>query len=195
MKPLSVQVEKASLEKWINTVHGGTSNDYLTKECFLSASFDAISSLVHFNKSNLLVQEAVRTHPDLIVRGFTILSVLYGAYSMQPRKYSVIKDFVSMLDGDLIEEELRVSDYAKRVGKTSFFPQLSSVLETIREIYDAEHFPLEVLPPTSHQAYALYVLNRRHLLEKEISKEEIYGHIATLWSGMSTALSITKSTA
>jgi len=180
MVPLidTARTQKEELKEWVRFMHGTGVNDVLSKSDFLRDSFEALASLVHHNKHNSLIQDAVRQYPDLIPRGFTILSVLHGVYTTEPTKKAVMRDFVNLLDEDLIEKELMVCTYARSNKTGAFFPQLVHVLDTIRDIYDAEYFSLQVLPPTSHQAYVLYVLNCADLLCKKVSKEEIFGNLA-----------------
>ncbi len=177
MKPETIETERLALNGWIATVHGMGSAP-LTKKDFPQESWRIISSLVHHNKHNPLVQHAVKQNPDLIPRGYAILSVLYGAYTGEPNKIGMLKDFVNMLGKDLVEEELAVLAYAKTKSVGSFFPELFKTLEMIHEVYSAEHFPLMVLPPTPYQAYTLFVIHHQDLIGKDMRPEELFGHLS-----------------
>lgn len=177
MTPDAIATEQTALRGLIDAVYE-RNGEPLSKKDFLSDSWHAIANFVRYNKENLLIQEAVRQYPDLILRTFVVLSVLYGAYTYAPRKVVVLKDFVAMLGKDLMQEELRVCTYAKTKGAGSFFPELSRAWATIQEIYGAERSRSEALPVTPYRAYALYVLNHSGLLGKNISPEEISEHLS-----------------
>jgi len=188
----NVHLQKNELKDWVRTVFGHEPNKVLSKEDFLRDSFRAIATLVHHNRHNPLIQEAVRQYPDLIPRGFTILSVLFGSFTTEPTKHAIARDFVNLLGDDLIDKELAVCTYAKEAKASAYFPQLVQALNTIRDIYDAEYFSLLVLPPTSHQAYVLYVLNCQNLLQKKVSKEEVFGNLAICHAKFQKAVSPTE---
>jgi hypothetical protein len=184
MTPEHIAREHDALKSWINMVHGPKSDEALTRQAFLRESWDGIASLVHWNKQHPLVQESVRQHPDLIPRGFAILTMLYGVYTYEPTKRAVLNDFVTLLGNEPIEEELKVMEYAKTQRMGSFFNELSKIMLFIGKIYRAPHFELALLPPTPHQAYALFVLNHGDLLHKNISAEELFGHLSVNYSMM-----------
>jgi hypothetical protein len=188
--------EQETLLSWIDTVYYLRGGEHLTKETFLHGTWQVLSSLVRHNKANPFIQEAVRRHPDLIPRGFAILSVTYGAYASEPKVRSILRDFVRMLECDLLEKEVNACVYAYARAKEggAFFPELHGVLEKIRAIYSAEHFRLDALPPTMHQAYALYVLNNQDKLGKGMSQEELFGHLSVSDSKMRKSIELVKST-
>jgi hypothetical protein len=194
MTPEHIAAERAVLKSWINAVHGTKSDEVLTRQNFLHGSWDGIANLVRWNKQNPLIQESVQQYPDLIPAGFTILTMLYGVYTYEPTKRSVLEDFVALLGKEPIEEELKVAAYAKTHSVGSFFPELSGLMPLIREVYAAEHFDLAVLPPTPYQAYALFVLNHGELLGKKISAEELFGHLSVHDSMMKKIFALAKPT-
>lgn len=177
MTPRIVAVEQAKLYKWIDFVYPKEPLSRSRKD-FLQDSWRRIANLVHYNRDNELVRDAVHRYPDLIPRGFVILTILYGAYTSPPGTASILKDFVAMLGKDLTEEELSVCAYAKKVEEGSFFPELFTVMEKVRKVYGEEHFSLTVLPPTPYHAYSMYVLNHSELLEKDVGHEELFGHLS-----------------
>lgn len=195
MEPENILQERAVLQDWANTVHGRGHGGALSRSDFLQTSWDALSGLVRWNKQNPLIKEAVKAYPDLIPRAFTILSVLYGAYTAPPEKIALLKDFIALLDKDLIEEEMVICAYAKTNGAGAFFPELGKTLEMIHAVYGAEHFDLTVLPPTPYQAYALYVLNCTDFSERTMGTEELFGHLSVINSKMKKGLALAQTSA
>jgi hypothetical protein len=179
------RVEKTALNDWIDTVYGITRGDTIPKERFLHEAWGAIANIVHYNKENKLMRESVQKYPDLTPRTFTILTVLYGAYSSPPNKRSLLRDFVGMIDKDLIKEsdedlgetELKVWEYAKQASKDAFFPELASLLTMVYEIYNSEHFNPKVMPPTLYQGFALFALNHADRLGGNLRPEELFGYL------------------
>lgn len=192
LSPNAVAAEKEALKNWAQTVHGYQPGEAFTKENFLTDAFWAISCAVQYNKQNALVRQAVRNYPDLIPRCFTILTILHGAYTAEPNKRSIMSDLIGMLDDDLIEQELEVCTYAKNAGVGSFFPELVRVMETIRNVYESKYLNLDALPPTSHQAYTLYVLNCADKLTRNVCEEEMYGHLSLYAGKLERAINLTK---
>ncbi|HEY9585341.1 MAG TPA: hypothetical protein VJJ02_01985 [Candidatus Paceibacterota bacterium] len=184
--------EQTTLRNWINVVYGLFGGEPLPRERFPQDSWRAIADLVHYNKGNPLVAEAVRRHPDLIPRCFTILTVLYGAYTSEPSRVSILKDLVSMLGKDLVEEERRVLEYAQTKGSGSFFPELYKVQEKIREIYATPRFNRAVLPPTPYHAYALHVLNSYDMLGKNTTTDLIFGQLFAHHSRMESIVQLAR---
>ncbi|MDO8521224.1 MAG: hypothetical protein Q7S52_03850 [bacterium] len=192
MTPDAILAGQTALRNWIDGVHERHGSEPLSKEEFLQESWRVIAGLVHYNKQNLLIRHAVREHPDLVPRAFTILSVLYGTYTAPPSKIAVLMDFVAMLGKDLAAEESSVCAYAKESGAGSFFPELFKILETIRKIYGAEYFSREALPPTLYQAYVIYVLNHTESLKKDVSTQELFGYLSADDSKMRVVVALAK---
>ena len=182
------------MKNWVRTVHNYQPGDAFAKEDFLVDAFRAITSLVHYHKGNPLVQQAVRNYPDLTPRCFTILTILHGAYTSEPSKRSIMDDVIGMLDSDLVEQELEACTYAKNARAGAFFPELVKVMETIRNVYESKYLSLDALPPTSHQAYTLYVLNCADKLSRKVCEEEMYGHLSVYAGKFEKVLDLAKPT-
>lgn len=147
----------------------------LMPEAFLHRAWDVLSRFVHWNKQNPLIRDAVKRYPDLIPRGYHILTVLYNAYGYVPPTKALLKDFVNeILDDDLDEYELRVYEYAK-YPRNGFLSGLSEVMPMIREVYGAKHFNLEVLPPAPYHAYVFFTLHHQEKIGQRITPEECFG--------------------
>lgn len=176
------RIEELKLFRWIERVHEFPEEEPMDRRGYLHTSWSAIDGFIRLNRTNGIAQVGVREHPDLISRLYAVLTVLYGAYTAQPMLSTMLRDAIPMLDKDLAEEELRVWSYAKTCVPSggSFFLELFHMLEMIRDVYGAKHFRLEALPPTPHHAYALLTLHRADLLERDLSREELFGHLSTL---------------
>jgi hypothetical protein len=148
----------------------------MLSENFLKQSWEILGNFVHWNKSNPLLQRAVKTYPDLLPRCYFILTASFDAFGYMPTKLALAKDFIGMLNDDLVETELRVCEYAKT--KKGIFSGLSHVMPMIREMYGTEHFCLDVLPPTPHHAYVIFVLNHKEKIRTGVSLEELFGILA-----------------
>lgn len=164
----------------------------MLNEDFLKVSWQTLADFVRWNKENPLVRHAVKMYPDLIPRAYFLLTLKYNAFGYVPTKYALTKDFIGMLGDDLIETELELMEYAKT--KKEIFPGLSRIMPVIREVYDAEHFRLDVLPPTPHQAYAVFVLNHSEKILKGVSPEELFGILAVIDSRLQKLFSVIANT-
>ncbi len=192
MNPEEILFARLALQGWIDSTHGLRGQERFTKENFLHGTWRTLASIVQWNKGNPLVQSSVREYQDLVPRAFTILTIRYGAYCGEPKKYSVMRDFVALLGKDLVEEELGACTYA-RGTESPFFGRLVKILDQIREIYGAEHFRLDALPPTPYHAYVLHALNSTDTLWRAQSNEELFGYLAVYDSMMYKTLQLTKS--
>lgn len=160
MSNANVSSDKQQLVDWITVQCGELRSKAITKEKFLHDLWSSICATTQWNKENPLIQNAVfdQEVAGLIPRSFVILSILYGSYSGEPNRLSMLKDFIDLLERDFDEEELVACSYAK--NKTDvFFPELHLVWENIRKVYGSPDFNLEVLPQTPYHAYSLFVLN------------------------------------
>lgn len=167
-----------SLNGWISLVygkcHGENDVPFISRKLFIERTFDAMSLLVHYNKANPLIYKAVEKCPYLTLKLFTILTVLYGAYTCGPSKISLLEEFVSLLEDDLIEKEIQFTEYARNTHVPGFFPELSQTYEIIAEIYSSKRYPRSMIPPTVYHAYTTYVLQNFDLIEKNLSADEVF---------------------
>lgn len=170
----------------------GYGGESLSKEDFLRDSWGAIASFVKYNRTDPLIASAVRQHPDLIPRTYTLLTILYGAYGHEPNIRGILKDFIDMLNKDLVEEELQICEYARQKTEWSFFPGLQKTWGAIREVYGAEPFDLNLLPPTPYHAYAMLVLNRPESIKRNTDTEEMFGKLSTLHNQMMTVVALVQ---
>ena len=191
MNKANVPALKQVLNERIFTQHGGFRGEVLTKEIFLKSLWQHIASLVQYNRENSLVQTAVLDYPELIPRMYVLLSLLYGSYSYQPDIVSILKDLVKHLDQDLEEEELRICEYARGVGKDGFYPELSLTWTMIRRVYGAKEFGLDFLPPTPYHAYALLTLNRPQVIGST-DHATYFAAMADLHQSMQNVVSLTQ---
>lgn len=190
MTPLTQNATRLAQAALMHNIAVYEDGKYIARTDFLKTVWEALGSFVHYNKTNALIRHAVKAYPrSLIPHAYAILTIQFGAYTYEPKRAAILKDFVQMLDQDLVEKELSVCAYAaSRNG--SFFPGLHNFMEDIRGIYGGEHFPTEVLPPNPYHAYALFVLNHPKLLETKLSPEALFGHLAVMHSKMTKALGL-----
>lgn len=165
---------REDLLTWISLVHGERGAPFFEQKAFLERTYDSMSLLVHYNKGNALIQKSVQACPYVIPRIFTLLSILYGAYTHEPTKISLLKDFVGLLDTDLVEQEICITEYARNTKVPGFFPELSQIYETIQEVYCSGRYSLHVIPPTPYHAYVMYVSQYYSLLGANPSAEEVF---------------------
>lgn len=186
-----VNAFKNLLKEQIVKIYGHRGNP-IPQEKFLSHSWDMLGSFVHYQKNvTPLIHEAVKKYPDFTARGYTLLTILYGAFPYEPSDSDILNEFVDLLDKDLVEEEIAVSMYAKKCSKIgSYFPGLIEVLKGIEHVYGAEYFDINILPPTPYLAYAMFTLNNKDSIDKKYSHEEIYGKLAVLHGKMSKVFRI-----
>lgn len=177
---LVIPAHKEELRKRIRNIYGSEHTETLTKENFLKETWRVMSSFVHHNKRNLLIQYAAREYPNFTCRAYVILSIRFGKFGYEPTMRSVLDDFVDMLDKDFDEVELGACTYAERKYALSFFPELYALREMINVVYGAKYFDLSVLPPTPHHAFVLIANNCPELLLNKTSPEALYGHMQVL---------------
>ncbi len=149
----------------------------LLRDEFLHRSWEVLNSFTRYHKRNPLIAHAVKMYPDLVPRAYLILTSLFGTFTYLPSERDILRGFIDMLDGDLDEKELSVGEYVKD-KENGFFPGLFPLMQKIREVYGAEHFNRDVLPPTPYHAYALIVLNHPEKITGEVSQEELFGLLA-----------------
>jgi hypothetical protein len=149
-----------------------------SRKNFLRHSWDVLGRFVHLNKRNGLIHEVVRVKEcrDLIPRAYFILTAFFGACTYAPTPRAFLREFVGMLDADLVEKELQVCEYAR--NKNGFFPGLLWAMQNIRNVHGGVHFSLEILPPTPHHSFAFFVLNHSEKINQQFSLEELFGILA-----------------
>jgi hypothetical protein len=181
MGTANVEPLKAVLRNQLLIQYGELRSEPMKKANFLRDLWRALASFTQNNRENSLIHSAVLKleHGDLVPRAFLILSVLYGSYNYEPEETSILKDFISILDEDLDEEELRVCIYANKKVH-AFFPELHRLWQNIREVYGMEGFDLRGLPPTPYYAYSLFVLNRPEDIGRNLRRTTLFGELSIL---------------
>lgn len=191
MADFDVSVSRAQLFEYAQTVYGHTSLEPISRESFLHVVWSTLSSFVHFNKHNPLMQDANKRCPFFGVQSYTILTILYGTYSHEPTKIEILKDFIRLLEKDLIEEELKVIEYANTKAGRTYLGGLSQLLSKIRTIFSEPEFASEQLPPVPYHAYALLTLNHAYVIGPDVTFREIYEVISVDNDRMQNLFSLT----
>ena len=148
--------------------------DPIPKEEFFQEFWRILTSFVHHQKANPLIAAAVKEHLDLIPRTYAIISVLYGAFTYQPSRFDLLSAFVGMLDKDLVEEELKATEYAfARKPEGMYFPGLAIILQNVHHLYGSIEYKSEDLPPSPYLGFTFLALNYPPLFDSHANLETI----------------------
>lgn len=141
---------------------------------FLRTFWDTLARFTHHQKNNELIQLAVREHLDLIPRTYTILCVLFGAFSYEPTKFQLLSSFIELLDKDLVEEELKATEYARQQKpEAMYFSGIAEIVLSIRNVYGKIEWKAEDLPPSPYLGFAFLALNHPNVFKQEYSLSAI----------------------
>ncbi len=167
-----MSIEDKLLEKYLSENYM-FSHEILTKEKFLLRLWDIFSLIIQYNRKNTLVLKAVGKCPYIIPKSYTIISILYGAFSSEPHLKMVVKEFVCMLNEDIDKKELSVLTYASH-KRYSFFPELYGIWKKIDEIYTSGSFDTTKIPVTPYRAFSFFTLNHAEMIVNYTSIDDIY---------------------
>lgn len=141
---------------------------------FLRTFWDTLARFTHHQKHNDLIQCAVLDHLDLIPRTYAILCVLYGAFTYEPTKYQLLSSFIDLLDKDLVEEELKVSEYARQQKPdTMYFSGIAEIVLNIHNVYGKIEWKSEDLPPSPYLGFVFLALNHPDVFDIRSSLDAI----------------------
>ena len=172
----------------------GYLREQISKEQFFHSVWATISNFVHYHKHNPLIQDAVSKNRTLTPHAYTVLTILYGAYAQEPTKLDILMDFIRLLDKDLIEEELRIVEYARAKSGNVYYGGLASLLSKIREICGDPDFLSSQMPPVPYHSYVLLTLHHARLIRPDVSLPEIYFVIAQEHARMMNIFALAKPT-
>jgi len=176
--PGNEQALRAMLKQELTQIYGFR-GEIISREDFLHHAWNGICSFTQGHRNSPLIQEAVREHRDFCARAYVLLTIQYGAFTGEADIVAVLKDLIGLLGKDLIEEEMRICEYASQ-AKFPYYPGLIEAWEDIQYVYREKYFDLSVLPPTPHLAYTLFTLNMRESIGKKMSPEEMFGKLSVL---------------
>lgn len=181
MNAQKIAVLKQNLQEKIFFPTGGLHAERMSRENFLRELWQTLSIFLRLNRRDSLIHFALSQlkHGDIIPRMFTIFTIRYGSFPQAVTKGGILKEFVDMLDKDLVEEELSVYAYAKGKSNT-FFPECAVIMQNIREVYGTREFDRDLLPPTPYYAYCLLALNRRDDVLNMIEHAKLFGELYLL---------------
>jgi len=165
--------------------------DLILKNTFLSCIWESVTRLVDHHRHHELVRTAVGNFPDFVPRSFTILAILYGAYSSQNNVAALCRDIVGLLEKDLKEEEEKVLMYSRTIQHPPFFPGLHGLWVSVNSLY-GEHDGF-TLPPTPHSAFSLLALNHPEVIGKPVEAEELHEKLLELHEKLSICLAMAES--
>ncbi len=165
--------------------------ELITKSNFLSSVWESLTHLVDYHRNNELVAKAVKNNPDFVPRAFTLIVILYGAYSTQNNMASLFRDIVGLLDKDLKEEEKKVIIYSKSVQHPPFFRGLHGLWDSVNGIYANGNIGL-ILPQTPYLAFSLLALNHPEVIGKPVKVDELCERLLNLHEKMSFCLTVAQ---
>lgn len=146
----------------------------IPRDQFLRTFWDTLARFTHHQKQNDLIQCAVLEHLDLIPRAYTILSVLYGAFSYEPTKFQLLSSYIELLDKDLVEEELKVTEYARQQKpEQMYYPGMADIVLNIHSVYGKIEWKPEDLPPSPYLGFAFLALNHPEVFDPRSSMDAI----------------------
>jgi hypothetical protein len=166
--------------------------EVISNALLLNCIWESLTHLVNHHRNHKLVRTAVASFPDFIPRSFTIIALLYGAYSSQNNIASLSNDIVGLLDKDLKEEEVKIVTYSNTVQHPKFYPGLHTLWGSVNDLYSSVESDGLILPQTPHSAFSLLVLNHPELIGKSIEITELQKKLTELHEQLSVCLAIAE---